>query len=395
MVASNQTPIEAIDDVSLEERAESNDRELKSASSTSTKIPGAGNTADGTSKVDDLSKDENENEDKKLSKKVPVTVEAKKKSEGKEDGEPEAVKSPASRSEDGPATTEKVDPVLSELKSAFPNIEEKYIKAVSIASEGGIASAFNALLYLSDPSFENEAMATTKQTAAAATADRKSGKLTQLEEDELLARELYKSFNKMGGIQDERAARERRIREREREFRRQQNRRHEKYEHKNSDIDEDDDDDFIEVLNRGLQETSKKVGKWWEGLKKNFNEEEEREFQDTQNDAPPQRQRRFNSFGARDDDGLRSSVYKMQDSQIYHYNSYDVNDQEAPPRLPPRNKNGIAEATKRKMWQPLPPEPELAAETKVTAEGNISTTNATRRRDPSQEAFLINSDDEL
>ena len=43
------------------------------------------------------------------------------------------------------------NPILKQLKEAFPGIEEKYIIMVIIASQGNVDSAFNALLYLSDP----------------------------------------------------------------------------------------------------------------------------------------------------------------------------------------------------------------------------------------------------
>ena len=42
--------------------------------------------------------------------------------------------------------------IIDDMKQAFPNIEEKYIIATLIA--GNPDPAFNALLYISDPTFK-------------------------------------------------------------------------------------------------------------------------------------------------------------------------------------------------------------------------------------------------
>ena len=107
--------------------------------------------------------------------------------------------------------SEKENPMLKQLKEAFPNIEEKYVKAVLIASQGQLDPAFNALLFISDPDFEKEAPLPTRPVQAPTRGVRREPK-TQLEQDEELARQLDKKFNKHGNSASERTARERRIR---------------------------------------------------------------------------------------------------------------------------------------------------------------------------------------
>lgn len=72
------------------------------------------------------------------------------------------------------------------LNEAFPSIEDKYITMALIASQGVLDPAFNALLYLSDPSSEIDIPIPTVQRASQ----------TQLESDEALARRLAKEYSK-------------------------------------------------------------------------------------------------------------------------------------------------------------------------------------------------------
>ncbi|KAF6063228.1 CUE domain family protein [Candida albicans] len=79
--------------------------------------------------------------------------------------------------------------IIDDMKQAFPNIEEKYIIATLIASQGNPDPAFNALLYISDPTFKPEIP-----------------KPKGIDDDELLARKLQKEFE----LEDERNRRNRR-----------------------------------------------------------------------------------------------------------------------------------------------------------------------------------------
>ncbi|AGO11338.1 AaceriACR083Cp [[Ashbya] aceris (nom. inval.)] len=375
MVVSDKMPAtEPVKDNVVDE-AKNAGRELKSASSTSTKIEDEPKTsAEPTaSPAGDKAAD---NESRKGTTKSDETAAGSEREKGqKVESQP-----PAERAQTPP----KENSILSELKTAFPNIEEKIVKAVLIASQGVLDPAFNALLFLSDPTFEEEAALPTQPVPAVAQA---AIPTSQLQQDEMLARQLDEQFNRKD-MRAERAARERRIREREEEFQRKQQQLRSEYGGYGS-----DDEDFIDVLNRGLQETSKKVGRWWEDIKKNFNEE--LDGQDARPGAGPQRarQQRFNSFGARDNEAYPT------EQQLRGVSLHDDDDDEPAPRLPPRRTStGPVPAradgpnVERKRWQPLPPEP-VSAPTKVTAGGQNHAQNS--KRDPDQDDYLINSDDEL
>lgn len=75
------------------------------------------------------------------------------------------------------------------LKEAFPQADDKQITALLIASEGELNPAFNALLYLSDPDLKIE-------VPKPKPPPRRPQKNSQLLEDERLARRLAREFNK-------------------------------------------------------------------------------------------------------------------------------------------------------------------------------------------------------
>ncbi|AEY95601.1 FACR083Cp [Eremothecium gossypii FDAG1] len=375
MVVVENVPDTTLSKATDADGAKNSGRELQSASSASTKIE------DGP----------------KEAPAKPVLPSEDQGATTGSDGDAKASEDPAANSEartgqkhqsqpsaEREQTLPKENSILSELKAAFPNVEEKIVKAVIIASQGILDPAFSALLFLSDPTFEEEAALPT-QAAPAAQA---TVPISQLQQDEMLARQLDEQFNKKD-LRAERAARERRIREREEEFQRKQQRLRSEY----GGYGSEDDEDFIDVLNRGLQETSKKVGKWWDGIKKNFNEELDGPDARASAGPPRARQQRFNSFGARDDE-----TYPTE-QQLRGVSLHDEHDDEPAPRLPPRRTStGPLPArpdgpnVERKRWQPLPPEP-VSAPTKVTAGGRNHAQN--KKRDPDQDDYLINSDDEL
>ena len=86
------------------------------------------------------------------------------------------------------------NPLLKQLKEAFPTMEEKYIKAVIIASRGALDPAFNALLFLSDPASGIDIPLPSKEPSPALNSQSRR-KLTQLEQDELLAKQLNDQYN--------------------------------------------------------------------------------------------------------------------------------------------------------------------------------------------------------
>ena len=82
------------------------------------------------------------------------------------------------------------NPILIQLKEAFPNIEEKYIIAVIIASQGMMEPAFHALLYLSDPDSNKDIELPRVNNLNTRLMD-----TSQLKQDELLARQLDQQYN--------------------------------------------------------------------------------------------------------------------------------------------------------------------------------------------------------
>ncbi|SCV06147.1 LANO_0H23134g1_1 [Lachancea nothofagi CBS 11611] len=351
------------------------------------------------------------------------------------------------------------NPILVELTEAFPGIEVKYVNAVLIASQGALDPAFNALLFLSDPSFEAEAAVPTAppDNIKAASA---SAPINQLEQDEILARQLDAQFNKSRTshgqsssrtFEDERIARNKRIRNRQKEYERgtAQGRRpltSEEEKYYNQLGDEDEEDDFIsqlmdkdlpeirEKFGRQVQETGKKVNEWISGFRKNWSQEQSQDSRysdypeySQRGDAsqtnsnrrrsssgsdyehyarPEHRTARFNSFGAKEGDDSVDTSTRLASHGISIYNK-DANegdqDDDVGPQLPSRNKPkdvqpettyiDTPEAGTRKKWQPLSPEPMVATPSKTNVTASKKKTRS--GYDDNENEFLINSDDEL
>ncbi|KTB18614.1 Ubiquitin-binding protein CUE5 [Nakaseomyces glabratus] len=338
-------------------------------------------------------------------------------------------------------TTKKVEnPLLLQLKEAFPNIEEQYVKAVIIASQGALDPAFNALLFLSDPESGKD-IELPREPVQQNPSLPPRRKQTQLEQDEMLARQLDKEYNR------------KRRGERRHHNEREASRNYERY--NNDDLEEDSWSQFVEKdlpeitarAKGSLQETATKVGTWFNGVKKNFiGEGEENDSAYYQDDSrgrdldedygtyveqQERRQRRgvqdpgyrrgdeqrlnarhrFNSFGASATDDVEGGI-SLRDEEFG-----EDEDEEVPPQLPSRARSNDSkkdseevkpqegkkdkvvaettyidtpenkEKTKRK-WQPLPPEPLNATPTKVNA-------STKKNKNESEDEFLINSDEEL
>ncbi|CCH58738.1 hypothetical protein TBLA_0A09530 [Henningerozyma blattae CBS 6284] len=95
------------------------------------------------------------------------------------------------------------NPIYNQLKDAFPNIEDKYVKAIIIASQGSVDPAFNALLYLSDPENSKDIELPTRPAHQARLAKQTSmlrRKLQQEEQDEILARQLDEKYNRRSAM---------------------------------------------------------------------------------------------------------------------------------------------------------------------------------------------------
>ena len=278
--------VEKIESVPLETGSKG---EVKEVGENFIKDDQPGNGAkDASEKQSEAANDEDILEEHEAEKDAETKLEKETEKETEKKTEKEIPKVSSETSEKRPplparkstASPLKQNPILNQLKEAFPGIEEKYVKAVIIASQGALVPAFNALLYLSDPSFENEAPLPSQPTTTPAV----RRQLTQMEQDEILARQLDEQFNKprhQRGDENERQARQRRIRQREQEFNNRARRSGEG-------VDEDEDflSQFVDkdlpqirdTVNRNIQETSRKVGQWFSGITKTFSQEEQQVY---------------------------------------------------------------------------------------------------------------------
>lgn len=147
--------------------------------------------------------------------------------------------------------------IKQDLKDAFPNVEEKLVTAVLIASQGNPDPAFNALLYISDPSVEAEI----PEPAPPVPSKQVNRPKNTLTDDELLARKLQKEFE----LEDKR----RRAQHHDRERRR---RRHQS---QPEDLEDDSVDEFGQIkesFSQGFEEARTTLNGWVSGIAKKFQE---------------------------------------------------------------------------------------------------------------------------
>lgn len=154
------------------------------------------------------------------------------------------------------------------LIEAFPSIDTKVVKAVLIASNGKVEPAFNALLGMSDPDFKaEENIQAPPQPPRPAM--RQQQPMSQMEADEMYARQLAEQFNNGGQ------------RSQNRYNQREPGRRGP---NQQTYVDDDDrdrsffDDDLPEIgknIQQGFLETQKRVNSWITNFKKKIDGEEE------------------------------------------------------------------------------------------------------------------------
>lgn len=217
-----------------------------------------------------------------------------------------------------------VTQITKDLKDAFPNIEDKYITAVLVASEGKLDPAFNALLYISDPTFKPDLPV---PSASAAPPPPPKG----LTDDEKLARKLQKEFEREDRRQ--RAARDARRKGRPVPSRPQ-----------DSDESPDEFGQIKETFTQGFEEARTTLNGWVSGLTRKFQEPND---QSGTNQSPK-------LFGALGGSSFNSSERKSgfdKDPEIlssdFHTKISMKDEQETAPQLPKRQEN---------KWQPLNPD---------------------------------------
>lgn len=192
-----------------------------------------------------------------------------------------------------PRPVDPITKITTELKDAFPGIDEKYITAVLIASQGEVDPAFNALLYISDPSFKPEIPVPSLGTPKGPAPSSRKG--TTLTDDELLARKLQKEFE----LEDERR-------------RRRDKRKHQKQHQQQQPAGDESGDDFDQIketFTQGLEEARTTLNGWVSGIAKKF---------DSNPDQQKQNPKLFSALGGSsfNNDNKRKTNRFDEDPQI-------------------------------------------------------------------------------
>ncbi|XXG97148.1 hypothetical protein Hte_003443 [Hypoxylon texense] len=231
------------------------------------------------------------------------------------------------------------------LKEAFPNIEAPVIKAVLAASGGQIDPAFNALLGMSDPdAVQNEPE---REQAPPPPPPRPTGPrspMTQLEADELYARQLAQHYDNVGAYEARTTNRSP-----SGQYRRQETglKPNEMYDRDHSFID-DDLPIIKENLRKGFLDTQVKVNSWFTNLKKKIDGEYDEEEDETQ----PSKHQRHGPLGRRSGEGSRRST----DYDRYDADPQVLSDNFADMRLHPDGRSSQDRPTGNpSLYRPPPP----------------------------------------
>jgi len=163
------------------------------------------------------------------------------------------------------------------LKDAFPTIEDSIIESILIASSFKLEPAFNALIYLSDPGAMKF-----NEVPVVDEAPTPRRQLTQLEQDEMLAKRLDEEYNK-----SQRRERRRRQQQQQQQYPGEGSqgssyRPSRRQDGQGRPISEDEDDDVLtnfvekdlpqikEQFSKNIEETKTKFNSWVSGWKKQY-----------------------------------------------------------------------------------------------------------------------------
>lgn len=233
-----------------------------------------------------------------------------------------------------PRPVSPISRITQDLKDAFPNVEDKLITAVLIASQGQVDPAFNALLYISDPSFKPE-IPVPSQAPPASRAPK------TVTDDELLARELQKEF--------EREEQSRRHRHEARQRRKlAQDQRRAKVQENNEDSP-DEFDQFKETFSQGLEEARSTLNGWVSGFtKKLLGEPNESHGQ--------QNPKLFGALGGSSfNTNTRKARFDEDPEIITHdfHNKINLSNNDELKDLPSLPQRKTEKAPEAKKWEPL------------------------------------------
>ena len=239
------------------------------------------------------------------------------------------------------------------LIEAFPSIDTKVVKAVLSASGGKVEPAFNALLGMSDPDFQPEEAAAPPQPPRPA----QRQPVSQLEADELYARQLAEQYNSQGPrSQTQYNQRE--------PARRAPNRQGDNLTYDQMEGEQGErsffDDDLPEIgrnIQQGFFETQKRVNSWITTFKKKIDGEDEEDDELYASSQSNTRQNTRQNYGPSQREqmvGIQKQAERQQyqqqrrstEAQRYdadphelgeeEFERLELRDEEAPPPQPPR-----------------------------------------------------------
>ncbi|KAH5327194.1 hypothetical protein HBI12_075430 [Parastagonospora nodorum] len=177
------------------------------------------------------------------------------------------------------------------LIEAFPDIDSNVIKAVLVASGGKVEPAFNALLSMSDPNFKAEEAPPPQPPRP---------QRTQLEQDEIYARQLAEHYQNQGGHSSQGQRRQQQPSQRPDEA----DREHSFF-----------DDDLPEIrknIEQGFKETQKTVTSWISNFTKKLDGDGEPDEYDRYGNPVHRDQQRPGQSGSQ-----RQNFGPSQSEQLY------------------------------------------------------------------------------
>ena len=275
------------------------------------------------------------------------------------------------------------------LIEAFPSIDAKVVKAVLSASGGKVEPAFNALLGMSDPDFQLERESAPPPPRQPPRPQQRQPQ-SQLEADEMYARQLAEQYNAAPYAEN-------RYNQREpaRRGPNQQQRRQDSYgEDPESPERNFFDDDLPEIgrnIQQGFFDTQKKVNSWITNFKKRIDGEESedddlysssqagsRQNTGRQNFGPSQSEQMY-GIRKQAETQRRSTEANRYDADPRElgeeeFERLELRDEEAPPPQPPRTSS--RKAPNPDLFKPTPPRPS----------GPIDEVDAAERTDPDDKA---------
>ncbi|KFY59751.1 hypothetical protein V496_05547 [Pseudogymnoascus sp. VKM F-4515 (FW-2607)] len=259
------------------------------------------------------------------------------------------------------------------LKEAFPGVEAAVVKAVLIASGGKIEPAFNALLGMTDPEAAAEAAAIAEQAAPPRPPRpvRAGPELTQLEADELYARQLAEHFD---SSQDRSRSRG--------NAQRGPNQRTGSYHEEDEYSFMDDDLPVIkENLRKGFIETQSKVNGWFTNLKKRIDG-------DDLSDIHAEQQRQEQGYNQGYNQGYQNQQYNSRRGDSSGRRSGDSGRYDADPQVLSDDFTGIQlnddTSNARRSTRPLA-NPDLFKPTPATPRSNDGSRKVSFQDGPPEE----------